>query len=820
VPMEGSDFELPCQLAISAIGQDTVLEGLTQVGGEAVELTRWETYKTDEESMATNVPGVFAGGDAANDGPTVVIDAIRDGQRAAAAIHAWVAGEERPPKPFIVTKDFWAKPGRTELGEVTESPRHEVEMIDVAERKGSFREVATGFSHEDKDHEVARCLSCGCLRYDDCKLRLYAQEYGVDMERFAGYVRKHKVDDRHPYLVYDPNKCVLCSRCIRTCARVLPISALGLVNRGFQAEMRPAMNDPLVETNCVSCGNCIDACPTGALTPKFPFPGRAALPVESVETRCGFCSLGCAIRVNKFGPGRYYIESGGGPGDYLCRYGRFGQELFIKRRRVTAPMVRAGEKLEEVELDRARETAVAGLSRLARKYGPQAIGVFVSPELTCEEQVVAQRIAREGLGTNNIGSLTILAAGKEAGALDGAFGFTASTAGREVLDRADLVILNNTNIEADHLPLSAQVIEAVKERGAKLIVTNSTLGDSDRALATLGLDPMRGRAAVLWQGIIARLMADGLLSPERVEGLPGGKAFRASLKHDPGTAAAVAGVEEEDLARAAALIAGSRRVAILHASDRVQDQAPGDIQTMGDLLLLLRAAGIEAELLLPRMNANSSGLVTAGADPAFTPGRGRAPAGLAGARSQEELRRMLREGELRGALVIGEDPMRHDRTAAFFQNLEFLVAMDWGLSETCQFADVVLPGTTYLESEGTRVNFEGRVRHYEAALTPPAGLPGWQVLARLGQGFGLGEPPAEAAALTGEVRRAVQEQAGRHKAYYFNEGEERDWEGKGTLLPLEGAARSASILPPLTATEVYKREIQEVGTEHFRVRPS
>ena len=143
----------------------------------------------DEQSMATNLAGIFAGGDSANDGPTVVIDAIRDGKRAADAIHAWLSGEAVPPKPFVVTKDMWAKPGKTELGDVTESPRHDVDLIDVEKRENSFAEVATGFSHEDKDHEVSRCLSCGCLRFSDCDLRLYAEEYGVDMNRFKGSSR-------------------------------------------------------------------------------------------------------------------------------------------------------------------------------------------------------------------------------------------------------------------------------------------------------------------------------------------------------------------------------------------------------------------------------------------------------------------------------------------------------------------------------------------------------------------------------------------------------------------------------------------------------
>jgi formate dehydrogenase major subunit len=815
VPLEGSEFEVPCRLAIPSIGQEPLIADLVEsAGGEekAPSVSRWQTFDIDTKTMKTNIDGLFAGGDAADDGPTVVIDAIRDGQFAARAMHAYMSGEAMEPAPFVVRKSFWSKPGQAELGDIPESPRHAMAEIEVEERVGSFQEVTTGYEHEDVVHEGARCLSCGCVDFDDCKLRLYSEEYGVEMERFKGQVRKHKIDDRHPYINYDPNKCVLCSRCIRTCARVLPISALGLVNRGFKTEMRPAMNDPLAETSCIACGNCVDSCPVGSLTMKHPFPGRSNLATEAVSTYCGFCSVGCEIKVHRISDDRYYVESSGKPGDYLCQYGRFGTELFIGHRRLITPRERSGISYERISYRDAYSKAIEGLLAVASEHGPESVAVFIHPESSNEELYLAGRIAREGLGTNNISSLALVETGGRSAPMDESIGFSVSTARREAIGEADLIVINNSDMQSDLMVLSVDVVDAVKA-GARLIVAGSSETPLD-VLAKLTLDPMRGRAGQMWDGIIQMLMERRYFKPADIAAMNGGDNFLTGRdKTVIEQVVPLTGVEERKLQAAADLFETAAKVVFIHSEDRSRDKSPGDVDTLCNFALLLQSKGLGAELLLPSMAANGAAVGLTGADPVFQVGRKPAQA-LPGARNRTELKEMLQAGKIRGALVVGEDPMRYSRTASYFGQVQYLAYVDWAYSETAQFANISIPGSTFLESEGTRCNFEGELKKFTPAVTVPGGVKTWQVLRNLAANLGL-EVPAVFEKISSTILQQARKNLGDLAPFYL--GGERKWDGQGKLVKVDYTVKASPRSPSMTAMAHYKREVQEVGIEHFRV---
>jgi anaerobic selenocysteine-containing dehydrogenase len=173
---------------------------------------------------------------------------------------------------------------------------------------------------------------------------------------------------------------------------------------------------------------------------------------------------------------------------------------------------------------------------------------------------------------------------------------------------------------------------------------------------------------------------------------------------------------------------------------------------------------------------------------------------------------------LKAALIIGEDPMRNDRTASYFYNMDFCSAIDWAATETTSFADIALPGSTYLESDGTRINFEGKVTTFVKAVDPPAGKTNTEILWMLLNAMGVKTGDETVAGITKEIRKAVEKGTGEFGQFYWSEGERPRWDGKGYLVVPEGYAKAAPIPQPVTVIEHYKKTSREVGIEHFRVQ--
>ena len=257
VPVEGKFEILDVDTVISAIGQRCALEGF-----EALELTRKGTIVADEAVCTTNLPGVFAAGDATNRGPSIAVRAIGEANDAASAIDAYLQG-----KALIKAEPFYSKRDKNDIDFTVYEKKARAEMSckDPAYRRGNFDAVINGFTDEQARAEAARCLECGCHDFDDCKLIRYSNEQPINPDRLAGGKHECYKEQRLVAIERDQGKCILCNQCVRACREVAKQGILGLVHRGFQTVIKPEFDKPETIAICATCGKCEEVCPTGAL---------------------------------------------------------------------------------------------------------------------------------------------------------------------------------------------------------------------------------------------------------------------------------------------------------------------------------------------------------------------------------------------------------------------------------------------------------------------------------------------------------------------------------------------------------------------------
>ena len=257
VPVEGKFEILDVDTVISAIGQRCALEGF-----EALELTRKGTIVADERSGATNIPGVFAVGDATNRGPSIAVRAIGEANEAAEAIDAYLSGAEwKAPNPYYSKRKVTSE----DFADRAKIARAEMSCKDPAVRRGNFDAVINGFTDEQARAEGKRCLECGCHDFSECKLVHHTNLYEVNPGRFEGQKRMTTAETNMVCIERNQGKCILCGLCVRVCEEDVGKGILGLVGRGFTTVVKPEFRDPATIADCANCHKCVDACPTGAL---------------------------------------------------------------------------------------------------------------------------------------------------------------------------------------------------------------------------------------------------------------------------------------------------------------------------------------------------------------------------------------------------------------------------------------------------------------------------------------------------------------------------------------------------------------------------
>ncbi|MFI7149710.1 formate dehydrogenase subunit alpha [Nonomuraea sp. NPDC050022] len=587
-------------------------------------------------------------------------------------------------------------------------------------------------------------------------------------------------DDSHPYVHLDRDLCIACGRCVRMCAEVQGTFALTLVGRGSDTVVAPGTGGAWADSDCVACGGCVDTCPTGALTePGLPIGGSAP---EAAHTRttCGYCGVGCSLDVlTRDGEVVAVLPDRDGPVNrgHACVKGRFAHGFLRSPERLTRPLLRRAGRLEPVSWHDALEHVARGLRAAVAAGGPDAVAAISSARATNEENYLIQKFMRVVIGTNNVDNCSRLCHAPSAAGLTATFGLSGGTDRFDDVETADCLLLVGANPVEAHPVVGARLLQRVL-RGARLVVADPRMVGLAR-YADVHLRPRPGTNVALFHGLAHVLLAEGLIDEEflrrRATGLPELTTLLAD--YSPDRAAEITGVPADDIVAAARLFGRAERPAIIYGLGVTEHLHGTDgVRTLANLAILRGAVGTGSGFGVNPLRGqnNVQGASDMGALPDLLPGYGKVTDPAARARAEQvwgrpvprrpglripEMFGAARAGELRALWVIGEDVCATDPDSTHvIQALEacpLVVCNELFLSETARRADVVLPVASWLEKEGTFVNFDRRFQRVRAALGPPGeAITDFEVVHALAAVLGaeLGCPtPAEALAECGRI---------------------------------------------------------------------
>jgi formate dehydrogenase major subunit len=607
------------------------------------------------------------------------------------------------------------------------------------------------------------------------RLDVGAECFGTATRAVADRVR----DESHAYLAFDPALCVACGRCVRACAEIQGTFALSLTGRGAATVLAPGAGS-WAESDCVSCGTCVDTCPTGAISVPVADAARARSPGSDLTTRttCGYCGVGCTLDVHtSAGPeGAPEIleitPAAAGPVNrgHACVKGRFAHGFTVSPDRLTRPLLRRDGELTPVSWQEALAHLAERVQRIRSESGPDALAVISSSRATNEENYLVQKLVRAVLGTNNVDNCARVCHAPSAAGLAATFGLAGGTNPVEDLDAADLVLVAGANPTEAHPVVGSRIVQAAL-RGAGLVVVDPRRTTLAR-LADVHLRGRPGSNVAVFNGLARLLLdrgwADTAFLAARAHGL---EELRAVLEtYDAATVERLSGVPVADLQSAADLYGAAASPSIVYGLG-VTEHAHGTdgVRTLANLAVLRGAVGrpgVGGVNPLRGQN-NVQGASDMGALPDLLPGYqkvvdpevrrrfaarwGVKPPAHPGLRIPDMLQG-ARVGAVRALWVIGEDIAQTDpdseRVRAALQRCELVVCHDLFLSETARYADLVLPAASFLEKDGTFVNLDRRFQRVRAALAPPGeALSDFDIVRRCAQALGadLGlDTPADA----------------------------------------------------------------------------
>jgi formate dehydrogenase major subunit len=645
------------------------------------------------------------------------------------------------------------------------------------------------------DHPLD-CLTCAAN--GDCELQNMAGAVGLRDVRY-GYAGDNHIsktreggeenfifkakDESNPYFTFDPAKCIVCSRCVRACEEVQGTFALTIDGRGFASHVSAGMDEGFMNSECVSCGACVQACPTATLTEKTVI--AKGQPEHSVVTTCAYCGVGCSFKAEMKGDDVVRMvpyKDGGANEGHSCVKGRFAWGYATHKDCMTKPMIRAKitDPWKEVSWEEAIGHAAKGLKDIQSKYGRNAIGGITSSRCTNEEVFVVQKMIRAAFHNNNTDTCARVCHSPTGYGLSKTFGTSAGTQDFKSVAKADVIMVIGANPTDGH-PVFASRMKKRIRAGAKLIVVDPRRTDTVRsphieAQHHLQLRPGTNVAVVnaMAHVIITEGLENKAFIAERCDTAEFSRwtQFISEQRNSPEAMESETMVPAAEVRAAARLFATGGNGAIYYGLG-VTEHSQGSTMVMGmaNLAMLTGNIGRDGVGVNPlRGQNNVQGSCDMGSFPHELPGYRHVSDNTVreifekawnahldpepGLRIPNMLDAAV-EGTFKGIFIQGEDIAQSDpntkHVTAALENMECVIVQDLFLNETAAFAHVFLPGTSFLEKDGTFTNAERRINRVRQVKAPMQGKDEWQVVCDLAQAMGYDMRYNNAAEIMDEI---------------------------------------------------------------------
>ncbi len=618
------------------------------------------------------------------------------------------------------------------------------------------------------DHPLD-CLTCGAN--GDCELQDTAGEVGLRDVRYgyegANHLKQAK-DQSNPYFDYDPSKCIVCSRCVRACEEVQGTFALTVDGRGFDSRIAAGQNEPFMTSECVSCGACVQACPTATLIEKKVV--EIGTPEHSVVTTCAYCGVGCQFKAEMRGPELVRMvpyKDGKANRGHSCVKGRFAWGYATHRERMTKPMIRAAitDPWREVTWDEALTHAASEIHRIQKQYGTGSVGGITSSRCTNEESYLVQKLVRAGFGNNNVDTCARVCHSPTGFGLSQTYGTSAGTQDFDSIEQTDVMLVIGANPTDGH-PVFASRMKRRLRAGAQLIVIDPRRIDlvrSPHIEAAMHLPLQPGTNVAVVTALAHVIVAEGLVNEEFVRErcdmaeFQGWAEFVLEPQNSPEAVEKLSGVPADLIRQAARLYARPGNSAIFYGLGVTEhSQGTTTVMAIANLAMATGNIGRPGVGVNPlRGQNNVQGACDMGSFPHELPGY-RHVAGATrdifatewgvpldpepGLRINNMLDAAI-DGTFKAIYIQGEDIAQSDpdsrHVIAGLSAMECVIVQDLFLNETANYAHVFLPGTTFLEKDGTFTNAERRINRVRRVIAPLPGLADWEVTLRLADALGV-----------------------------------------------------------------------------------